>query len=602
MCIRDRVEGDTIKLRDYNIMYKGSEHIGTIGKCPHLSEEEAALDQHRLYIALTKIPHAEALMAIVRALAFVNKGHMTQLRSRHIQIECSLSGSPQEATSTSFIVDIARKDAPLTLKMKNKEMVFLTGSLEPITLLHGVVVQDPKGKGLTAGHTIEVTINNPSPASKGGGVGLEGIVVHTTSNIVCRHGMNNVTLHTAGESGQISPKKASSPTTRGGGGVEETSMRIESPSAVRFKGVPDGMGSSRSNTAGTMGDAGGPPIASAPRAGAKVSVGSTLFPRSLLLTLEVDATATDLNRLLQCIAYTTNNKADGGVDKSISVLISKPRGNNETTPIAHLDLSVLVIPETIDCTRTPATVSLPRAFGTFAILGNSLSTSFSADDDDDEGEDVTITEGLASNPKLNKTSTPANDAAARIDAEDSDKKHSVYLFAGVQVQVPEEADGVEVSVALVNQEDGDLVELDWRVPTENPLLVQVEQSVSEYPVDRDSHFTSMGTVMFANSSKNSGRQLLGLIKKGRTEVLLIPGSTPAMEGVAISSRNSDQMGGSFKSMSMDFTPKAKSPSLPVSYTHLRAHETPEHLVCRLLLEKKKKKNELEESEYTRKIE
>src|SRR5678816_1645068 len=27
---------------------------------------------------------------------------------------------------------------------------------------------------------------------------------------------------------------------------------------------------------------------------------------------------------------------------------------------------------------------------------------------------------------------------------------------------------------------------------------------------------------------------------------------------------------------------------PVSYTHLRAHETPEHLVCRLLLAKKKK--------------
>ena len=25
------------------------------------------------------------------------------------------------------------------------------------------------------------------------------------------------------------------------------------------------------------------------------------------------------------------------------------------------------------------------------------------------------------------------------------------------------------------------------------------------------------------------------------------------------------------------------PSTPVSYTHLRAHETPEHLVCRLLL-------------------
>ena len=30
---------------------------------------------------------------------------------------------------------------------------------------------------------------------------------------------------------------------------------------------------------------------------------------------------------------------------------------------------------------------------------------------------------------------------------------------------------------------------------------------------------------------------------------------------------------------------------PVSYTHLRAHETPEHIVCRLLLEKKKRKKE-----------
>src|SRR5450759_5550089 len=32
-------------------------------------------------------------------------------------------------------------------------------------------------------------------------------------------------------------------------------------------------------------------------------------------------------------------------------------------------------------------------------------------------------------------------------------------------------------------------------------------------------------------------------------------------------------------------------SLPVSYTHLRAHETRHDLVCRLLLEKKKKKKE-----------
>eukprot|EP00831_Metopus_contortus_P062236 TRINITY_DN54282_c0_g1_i1.p2 TRINITY_DN54282_c0_g1~~TRINITY_DN54282_c0_g1_i1.p2 ORF type:complete len:108 (-),score=18.18 TRINITY_DN54282_c0_g1_i1:44-367(-) len=38
--------------------------------------------------------------------------------------------------------------------------------------------------------------------------------------------------------------------------------------------------------------------------------------------------------------------------------------------------------------------------------------------------------------------------------------------------------------------------------------------------------------------------------------------------------------------------KAHKPvcDIPVSYTHLRAHETSLHLVCRLLLEKKKNKN------------
>ena len=44
-------------------------------------------------------------------------------------------------------------------------------------------------------------------------------------------------------------------------------------------------------------------------------------------------------------------------------------------------------------------------------------------------------------------------------------------------------------------------------------------------------------------------------------------------------------------MSDSFFDKAKqwgsNAATSVSYTHLRAHETPEHLVCRLLLEKKK---------------
>eukprot|EP00658_Telonema_sp_P-2_P056068 TRINITY_DN44568_c0_g1_i1.p1 TRINITY_DN44568_c0_g1~~TRINITY_DN44568_c0_g1_i1.p1 ORF type:complete len:277 (+),score=73.75 TRINITY_DN44568_c0_g1_i1:133-963(+) len=37
--------------------------------------------------------------------------------------------------------------------------------------------------------------------------------------------------------------------------------------------------------------------------------------------------------------------------------------------------------------------------------------------------------------------------------------------------------------------------------------------------------------------------------------------------------------------------------VPVSYTHLRAHETPEHLVCRLLLEKKKKNTTINKQHY-----
>src|SRR5674536_370651 len=37
------------------------------------------------------------------------------------------------------------------------------------------------------------------------------------------------------------------------------------------------------------------------------------------------------------------------------------------------------------------------------------------------------------------------------------------------------------------------------------------------------------------------------------------------------------------------TGSAYSGGVAVSYTHLRAHETPEHLVCRLLLEKNKTK-------------
>ena len=43
----------------------------------------------------------------------------------------------------------------------------------------------------------------------------------------------------------------------------------------------------------------------------------------------------------------------------------------------------------------------------------------------------------------------------------------------------------------------------------------------------------------------------------------------------------------FELIGWRITASAVIMAVAVSYTHLRAHETPEHLVCRLLLEKKK---------------
>src|SRR5665647_3811478 len=45
---------------------------------------------------------------------------------------------------------------------------------------------------------------------------------------------------------------------------------------------------------------------------------------------------------------------------------------------------------------------------------------------------------------------------------------------------------------------------------------------------------------------------------------------------------------------------ARIVSEAVSYTHLRAHETDSYLVCRLLLEKKKKKNKLTKTNIKKK--
>src|SRR5678816_3925 len=62
-------------------------------------------------------------------------------------------------------------------------------------------------------------------------------------------------------------------------------------------------------------------------------------------------------------------------------------------------------------------------------------------------------------------------------------------------------------------------------------------------------------------------------------IKIIPIAKPDVKSTAI-----EESGGIFVDSLNLFTPTADKMAT-VSYTHLRAHETPEHLVCRLLLEK-----------------
>eukprot|EP00658_Telonema_sp_P-2_P003913 TRINITY_DN11462_c0_g1_i3.p1 TRINITY_DN11462_c0_g1~~TRINITY_DN11462_c0_g1_i3.p1 ORF type:complete len:599 (-),score=98.92 TRINITY_DN11462_c0_g1_i3:69-1865(-) len=70
--------------------------------------------------------------------------------------------------------------------------------------------------------------------------------------------------------------------------------------------------------------------------------------------------------------------------------------------------------------------------------------------------------------------------------------------------------------------------------------------------------------------------------------------TPALVGGSSSVGWRVVVAGGKTTLTSSSLPATTSPlqyPMSVSYTHLRAHETPEHLVCRLLLEKKKKKIE-----------
>eukprot|EP00658_Telonema_sp_P-2_P028160 TRINITY_DN2162_c0_g5_i1.p7 TRINITY_DN2162_c0_g5~~TRINITY_DN2162_c0_g5_i1.p7 ORF type:complete len:112 (-),score=27.35 TRINITY_DN2162_c0_g5_i1:1-336(-) len=78
------------------------------------------------------------------------------------------------------------------------------------------------------------------------------------------------------------------------------------------------------------------------------------------------------------------------------------------------------------------------------------------------------------------------------------------------------------------------------------------------------------------STRRGTKQADGYVRNARYESTSCSRSIASARELTAGSSMTDAMG-------------SVRPRTPVSYTHLRAHETPEHLVCRLLLEKKKKK-------------
>src|SRR5678815_4067004 len=82
----------------------------------------------------------------------------------------------------------------------------------------------------------------------------------------------------------------------------------------------------------------------------------------------------------------------------------------------------------------------------------------------------------------------------------------------------------------------------------------------------------------------SGTQLAQVTVAGEIDIGSLNGSSAI--AAALSGADLKIIGNSGNKMvfSLYVRPEIKTVE-PVSYTHLRAHETPEHLVCRLLLEK-----------------
>ncbi len=95
--------------------------------------------------------------------------------------------------------------------------------------------------------------------------------------------------------------------------------------------------------------------------------------------------------------------------------------------------------------------------------------------------------------------------------------------------------------------------------------------------------TSKTNIAMATLAQSAGKKYVAAVSKASLSV--ITGTDTLQKSVMRSIGELERLDAFVDKAGRTWTPEGYVKT--VSYTHLRAHETPEHLVCRLLLEKKK---------------
>eukprot|EP00658_Telonema_sp_P-2_P024915 TRINITY_DN20024_c0_g1_i2.p1 TRINITY_DN20024_c0_g1~~TRINITY_DN20024_c0_g1_i2.p1 ORF type:complete len:180 (+),score=35.65 TRINITY_DN20024_c0_g1_i2:2-541(+) len=113
-----------------------------------------------------------------------------------------------------------------------------------------------------------------------------------------------------------------------------------------------------------------------------------------------------------------------------------------------------------------------------------------------------------------------------------------------------------------------------------------------------SHFQTVFGTEYSLQNKGTSYSMSPYAADALAGSLLFLHSTSHNPNAAFIFEKEDWISKTKESMGIPFSSEVLGGMYAVSYTHLRAHETPEHLVCRLLLEKKNKQKKKNKSGHT----